>query len=75
MEQLRDHVSQSIDPTSRSAGRKAYAAPHLLEYGSAAKLTQANTGSVTDNMSGKQPGAMMSKSRNSGDAPAKRRDR
>jgi hypothetical protein len=71
MEQLRDHASQSIDPTSRSAGRKAYAAPHLLEYGSAAKITQGSSGSMGDGMSGKQPAART----NPGDAPAKRRDR
>jgi hypothetical protein len=74
MEQLRDHAGQSIDPTSFS-GRKAYAAPHLLEYGSVAKLTQTGGSSNGDGAGTKQPGAMMGKSRNSGDAPAKRRDR
>ena len=45
MEQQSDHVGQSIEPTSPSTGRKAYAAPHLVEYGSAAKLTQGVVGS------------------------------
>ena len=71
MEQLQDHVGQSIDPTSRSAGRKAYIAPHLLEYGSAAKLTQGNNGSVTD--AGTMPTQMKAGRSNPGDAPAKRR--
>jgi hypothetical protein len=67
MEQLRDHVGRSIDPTSRSAGRKAYAAPHLLEYGSVAKLTQCSSGAGGDAMGTALP------RRNPGNAPAKMR--
>ena len=67
MEQQSDHAGQSIEPTSPSAGCKAYAAPHLLEYGSVAKLTQGSSGSTSDGTLGQNL------RRSPKDAPAKMR--
>ena len=59
MGQLSDHAGRSIDPTSRSTVRKVYVAPHLLEYGSVAKITQGSGLSNADGMGSgcKRPGA------------------
>jgi hypothetical protein len=74
MGQLSDHNSRSIEPTSPSVERKVYAAPHLLEYGSVAKLTQTGSGGLVDFMSSKamNTNTMRDSPR---DAPAKKRSR
>ena len=71
MAQLSDHVGRLIEPTSANAGRKAYVAPHLLEYGSVAKLTQGNGSMTTDGSGSTMAGTKPRVS--PGDAPAKRR--
>jgi hypothetical protein len=68
MEHLSNHEDRMIEPTSPSAKRKAYAAPHLLEYGSVAKLTQGTTGSGTDTAM-----TQVGTRRSPKDAPAKMR--
>jgi hypothetical protein len=48
MGQLSAQEIRSIVATSATVGRRAYVAPHLLQYGSVAKLTQSGTGSMVD---------------------------
>jgi hypothetical protein len=70
MEQLPEQKSRSVEPACPGTERQVYATPHLLEYGSVAKLTQGNrsmTGDIFSMMRFVFPRD------NPGDAPAKMR--
>jgi hypothetical protein len=70
MEHLSNQASLFNETTSANTARRAYVAPHLVEYGSVAKLTQGSGSPDTD--MGSMAGTMGGRS-SPGDAPAKMR--
>lgn len=73
MEQLLERDGSSIATPATKRVRNVYVSPHLLKYGSVAKLTRNNTGSVSDGMSGLEMAMTMLNAPGSIGAPKKRR--